>query len=186
MGLPFFPLSNNTCLHYDRSQIAKRRGMGDRVRQGSLASQLQTCLKSAPTDIMDFIEACTMGNVDRVEKLIEKGVDVNQKGEWGNSGLMMAAMENQVEVLDCLLRLDNIDVNMTAIQGNTALTYAAAQGNSIAVSQLVKSGANVSVTTTSGKTSISLATSRANLATFLDVVGILVMAGCKPTKADGP
>ena len=48
--------------------------MGDRVRQGSLASQLQTCLKSAPTDIMDFIEACTMGNVDRVEKLIEKGV----------------------------------------------------------------------------------------------------------------
>ena len=48
--------------------------MGDRVRQGSLASQLQTCLRSAPTDIMDFIEACTMGNVDRVEKLIEKGV----------------------------------------------------------------------------------------------------------------
>ena len=43
------------------------------------------------------------------------------------SGLMMAAMSNQVEVVERLLREESLDVNMVGMQGNTALTFAAGQ-----------------------------------------------------------
>ena len=43
------------------------------------------------------------------------------------SGLMMAAMSNQVEVVERLLELDHLDVNMRGMQENTALTFAASQ-----------------------------------------------------------
>lgn len=158
--------------------------MGSVTRRGTLSSQLSTCLQSAPSDMMTFLEACTMGNIDRVEHLINKGVNVNQTGEFGNTGLMMAAIQNQVEVLERLLDLDTVDINQRGIQGNTALTYAAGQGHSFAVYQLIRSGANVNATTTDGKTGLGLATSRRNLSSFLDLAGMLVQAGCRPTEKD--
>ena len=43
------------------------------------------------------------------------------------SGLMMAAMSNQVEVVERLLKIDKLNVNMKGMQENTALTFAAGQ-----------------------------------------------------------
>ena len=40
----------------------------------SFNNKLVTKLSCAPADIMNFLEACAMGNVDRVNKLLEKGV----------------------------------------------------------------------------------------------------------------
>ena len=69
----------------------------------SFNNRLVTRLNSAPSDLMHFLEACAMGNMDRVNCLIDKGVDVNTTGTpnspdvlSGTSGLMMAAMSNQV------------------------------------------------------------------------------------------
>ena len=72
----------------------------------SFNNRLVTRLNSAPSDLMHFLEACAMGNMDRVNCLIEKGVDVNTTGTpnspdvlSGTSGLMMAAMSNQVVIV---------------------------------------------------------------------------------------
>ena len=72
----------------------------------SFNNRLVTRLNSAPSDLMHFLEACAMGNIDRVNCLIEKGVDVNTTGTpnspdvlSGTSGLMMAAMSNQVVIV---------------------------------------------------------------------------------------
>ena len=37
-------------------------------------NRLVARLNRAPSDLMHFLEACAMGNIDRVEYLLEKGV----------------------------------------------------------------------------------------------------------------
>ena len=73
-------------------------------------NRLISRLSAAPGDLMHFLEACAMGNMSRVETLINKGVDINTTGTPGNpgvlsgtSGLMMAAMSNQV-----MLKLESL------------------------------------------------------------------------------
>ena len=39
-----------------------------------LSRSLETRLARAPGDIMGFLEACAMGNLQRVEELLERGV----------------------------------------------------------------------------------------------------------------
>ena len=41
---------------------------------GTFNNKLISKLSCAPADIMVFLEACAMGNLDRVDKLLEKGV----------------------------------------------------------------------------------------------------------------
>ena len=67
-------------------------------------NRLISRLNNAPSDLMHFLEACAMGNLERVENLISKGVDINTTGTpnspdvlSGTSGLMMASMSNQVK-----------------------------------------------------------------------------------------
>ena len=49
------------------------------------------------------------------------------------SGLMMAAMANQIEIVERLLKEPNCDVNMRGMQENTALTFAAGQVDWLAI-----------------------------------------------------
>ena len=53
------------------------------------------------------------------------------------SGLMMAAMSNQVEVVERLVKLDNLNINLRGMQENTALTFAAGQVQSARDTQMV-------------------------------------------------
>ena len=40
----------------------------------SFNNRLVSRLSRAPSDLMHFLEACAMGNIDRVESLLAKGV----------------------------------------------------------------------------------------------------------------
>ena len=42
--------------------------------QDSFNNRLVSRLSRAPSDLMHFLEACAMGNIDRVESLLAKGV----------------------------------------------------------------------------------------------------------------
>eukprot|EP00091_Calanus_sinicus_P000772 TRINITY_DN10709_c0_g1_i1.p1 TRINITY_DN10709_c0_g1~~TRINITY_DN10709_c0_g1_i1.p1 ORF type:complete len:211 (-),score=44.24 TRINITY_DN10709_c0_g1_i1:106-738(-) len=140
---------------------------------------------------MVFLEACAMGNLERIERLLEKGVDVNTTGTPSSpdvlsttSGLMMAAMSNQVEVVERLVKLDNLNINMRGMQENTALTFAAGQGYKDIVLILLRSGADSSVTNSSGKSSLGLAATHCRMESFIDICNQLVGAGCTGTDKD--
>ncbi|XP_023344967.1 protein phosphatase 1 regulatory subunit 12A isoform X2 [Eurytemora carolleeae] len=132
--------------------------------------RLEHRLMHAPSDLMNFLEACTMGNTERVVHLIEKGVDVNKKGENGATGLMLAAMSNQIEVMTVLLSLQYTDINKTGLQQNTALMYSAMQGSFSGVKLLLAAGSNTATTNTSGKSCLGLAADHTDLITYLEVL----------------
>ena len=108
-------------------------------------------LSLAPADLMHFLEACAMGNLARVESLLERGVDVNTTGVpdypdtgpsvlSGTTGLMMAAMSGQTEVVERLVRVPELDINRRGLGQNSALTFAAGQGNTEILLTLLRSG----------------------------------------------
>jgi len=97
-----------------------RTGRGIPHISGGFNSKLVARLNRAPGDIMGFLEACAMGNQARVEELLEKGVDVNTMGVPSDvpsdvlsntSGLMIATMAQQVEVVERLLEEEDLDVD---------------------------------------------------------------------------
>ena len=50
-------------------------GMGIEMQGNTnFNNKLVTKLGCAPADIMNFLEACAMGSIDRLDKLLEKGV----------------------------------------------------------------------------------------------------------------
>ena len=63
-------LSDKMVLEDDRTGT----GRGIPHISGSFNSKLVARLDRAPGDIMGFLEACAMGNQERVEELLEKGV----------------------------------------------------------------------------------------------------------------
>jgi hypothetical protein len=91
---------------------------------------------------------------------------VNQQDESGRSALQIAAMEggdgDDVYQLLC----DGADVQHKDELGNTALHYAARQGNEIIIQWLVKRGASVNQFNKEGQTPLCLAALAYNVETF--------------------
>ena len=169
-------------------------------------NRLMSRLSLAPADLMHFLEACAMGNLARVESLLERGVEVNTTGVpdtgdsvlSGTTGLMMAAMSGQTEVVERLIRLPELDINRRGLGQNSALTFAAGQGNTEILLTLLRSGlkicnsslqssvsgADPNVTNSSGKTSLGLAADHVEMSDFMDISANLVAAGCVGTTED--
>ena len=85
-------------------------------------NRLISRLNNAPSDLMHFLEACAMGNLERVENLIAKGVDINTTGTpnspdvlSGTSGLMMASMSNQVKYYHLFICLWKINYKIKSV-----------------------------------------------------------------------
>merc|ERR1719234_2119229 len=142
-----------------------------------------------------------MGNQARVEELLEKGVDVNTTGVPSSdlpsdvlsntSGLMIATMAQQVEVVERLLEEKDLDVDRRGKNGETALTIGALQvagpfskGSDECVSLLLRAGADVTSVNDSGKSALGLAADHARMEDFLEIAGSLVIAGCRGTDKD--
>ena len=46
----------------------------------------------------DFVEMCERGEVEGVRETLGRGVNVNTRGRWNHTGLMVAAVGDQEEV----------------------------------------------------------------------------------------
>ncbi len=89
-----------------------------------------------------LVAACEEGDLKFVKRLIEtSGIDVNGIGSEGFSPLMMAASEDEIEVLDFLIK-KGADVNLKN-NGWTALIEAADEGSLESMRRLLKAGADV-------------------------------------------
>jgi uncharacterized protein len=85
------------------------------------------------------------GSAAMLEKLLNAGADVNERGGNGETVLMFAARNGSLEALNLLLER-GADVNTTeSLRGTTALMWAVEQKHTDAVKLLIDHGADVSV-----------------------------------------
>jgi ankyrin repeat protein len=93
-----------------------------------LAILVVTFLMAMSQKANDFFEPIFFGKIDKVKKLIEAGVDVNEKFNWGANrditALVMAVMFAKVEI--CKVLIDaGADVNIITTGKMTLLHHAA-------------------------------------------------------------
>lgn len=110
----------------------------------------------------DFRIAAISGEMNRVEKLLKNGAEVNSRGPAagrvpaGMTALMGAATNNHLEVVKLLIS-HGANINQADDGGGTALIYAVWKGNKKVVSFLLENGADVYAKTRDGRTPLSIA-----------------------------
>ena len=94
-----------------------------------------------------------------VDYFMSKGIrNVNIRDSNGKTALMYAAMNRQVEIVENLLRVDNINVNDKDNSGKTALMYAAINCQVKIVNDFLNvESINVNIQDNSGKTALMYA-----------------------------
>ncbi len=123
----------------------------------------------------NFMNACRSGDLERVKKLIQGGIDVNfRRHKGGRTGLMLAAKKNRLEVVEFLLA-SGADANLAGGgSGKTALIRAAELGNMEVTGMLVDHGSNLDIRSKiSGKTALMKAAESG----FLEITIRLVRKG---------
>lgn len=95
-----------------------------------------------------------VGNLDEVQSLINKGVDINAEC-YGSNALIRAIWAKNLKVLKYLIS-KGANINKVDNEGNTALILAAEYGKLEAVKVLVESGANVNLRNNSGYTALEI------------------------------
>jgi ankyrin repeat protein len=97
--------------------------------------------------VSDFFRAASMDDAATVKSLIAAGVDPNMRNPVGGEpALVLAAREGSMRVLQVLLDSPGIQIDATAMNGNTALMMAAFKRNRAAAEALVARGATVNRT----------------------------------------
>lgn len=91
-------------------------------------------------------DAAFKGNVAAIASLLHQGVDVNQCDDVGFTALHAAAVAGHLPVLKFLLRNEAVHIDVQDAAGDTPLLYATLRGHTEVVQELVKSGANLSIT----------------------------------------
>lgn len=92
----------------------------------------------------EFMDAAWDGNIHAIRRLLQKQVAVNTRDSESQTALMVAASENNVQMVKILLQHPDINVNAINNQGYTALMLAV-QNNHIAVIKLLLSVPNIDI-----------------------------------------
>ena len=120
-----------------------------------------------------LLDAIVLGEIDSVEQAIAAGADVNVKEpDQSMSGLMVAVMEENVEIITLLLE-NGVDVNVQNKNGETALILASMFGYIEIVKLLLENGAVVDTKEALGMTALMVASGEGHL----EIVKILLKNG---------
>ena len=104
---------------------------------------LSTLLPVAVVSYADTIhDAAKSGELDTIQRLVVKGVDVNEQTTRNETPLIIASLAGKGEVVNYLLQR-GADINARSASGLTALHAAAYAGQAEIVSLLVAKGASV-------------------------------------------
>lgn len=126
-----------------------------------------------------WIRAIASRDVQALERLAARSVDVNRAAENGQTALMLAAAERNHRLLRILLERGAV-VNAANSRGGTALMYAATAADVEAVEVLLARGARADTRAANGWTALTLAAARG----FGEVVTKLLVHGADPNIAD--
>jgi ankyrin repeat protein len=120
--------------------------------------------KSSDTNTKDFffghtplMMAAQNGNVSAVQTLLDKGVDVNERNEYGDTALTFATLKGHTDCVQSLID-KGAEVNAKTKEGGTPLMLAAAFGYTDIVWALLNNGAELNTKTETGKTALMKAT----------------------------
>jgi ankyrin repeat protein len=92
----------------------------------------------------DFFRAVKMDDAGEVKSLLARGLDPNLiEPERGDSGLILALREGSMKVFGVLLNARDVNPELKATNGDTALMIAAYKGNKPAVDALLAKGVEV-------------------------------------------
>jgi ankyrin repeat protein len=89
--------------------------------------------------------------LEEAKDLLQSGADIDEKGNFGNTALMVAAECNLMPMVELLLG-KGADINATNQYGMTALMWAVGNNNVQIVALLVKEGAALDAKDGQGKT----------------------------------
>ncbi len=136
----------------------------------------------APMDLnnpLDLASAATLGKLEEVRSLIEKGLNVNAIDCLGRTALMWAASEGHAEIVRMLLKA-GADIHATDQHGWTTLMLAVQGGYTEIVHMLIYAGANVNAAGKDDWTALVVAAYYGHT----DVMQLLLTAGADFNRQD--
>jgi len=160
-------LSSKKQPEYETLKKVNRFGIeGERIstrtEQPKAPERQEALLGQADTRIDALVMACAEGDYDFVQTLVKTGININGIGSEGFTPLMMAASENEAEIVNYLL-IEGADVNQIS-EGWTALLEAADEGSLESMKYLLDAGADVNYySTPHSPTAITMAASEGKL-----------------------
>ena len=132
---------------------------------------------------MDLFKAAKNGNINRINELLDNGVNINIQ-DGGSTPLMFATgHSNTTSSLDTVkLLLDRgADINHQNMYGWTPLMHASRYSNTDSsintVKLLLDRGANINIQNSSGRTALMFATGESNHDSSLDTAKLLLNEG---------
>jgi ankyrin repeat protein len=144
----------------------------------------QTMMKHAVMTVQALVLALFLavskGDLSESQSLIEQGVHVDGRDEYGNSPLMIAARSPKNDKVTRLLLKAGAAVNSTNAVGETPLFAAARVGNESGVKLLLKHGADPNIRNCKGVTALMVAAEEGNP----ECVQALVEAGADVNTCD--
>ncbi|MDF3821632.1 ankyrin repeat domain-containing protein [Leptospira sp. 96542] len=115
--------------------------------------------KTPPSPNLLFFQAIENGDAPTITELLDTGLPINVKDSLGNSGLIKATDEEEIQIVKILLSR-KANVNLRNITGETALYRAVYRGNLELVKLLVQNGAETKIKTVGGVSLQELADER--------------------------
>lgn len=121
----------------------------------------------------DFINACLIGDIETVSKIIEK-IDVNsQYLGYPTTGLITASYDGYLEIVKLLINYGAI-IDLPKSDGQTALMHAVKADHKDVVEELIRCGANLDIQSGSKWTALMIAAQDADL---IDILELLLKSG---------
>ncbi|CAF1625633.1 unnamed protein product [Rotaria sp. Silwood1] len=151
------PLSDE--VNRQSSAIAKRREQlrrWDESETNRESSNVKISQRVKFQQAYVFLAACSSSDRDEVERLLQRGVDINTSNIDGLTALHQACIDNNLLMVEYLLNR-SADINCQDNEGWTPLHAAASCGNLDIVKYLLSRGAIVDVCNNEGELPIDIA-----------------------------
>ena len=128
--------------------------------------------KGMSYSVESFLNAAAAGYKETVALFLKAGTDINTRGAQGETALMLAAVNHNIDLLKFLVR-NSSDVNARNNDGYTALMFVASQRDVEVAEFLIAKGADMNTQNNNGETTLMLSV----LHSHIEMTKILIEKG---------